>query len=143
MGTIRPMSFNQAVAASTTLDYRVAALSGDYDGQPCTDLSNAVYLRITTPLGSYWADPTFGSKMYTLQREKSVSRVRLLAEQYARDALQPLLDDGRADRIDIETTDPTTDGLNSAGGRMNMLCNVYQAGRRVASFSRPVKVMQA
>ena len=55
------------------------------------NLANAVYLRLMTPLGSYWADPTLGSRLHELQREKDVSRVAVLARQYAEEALAPLV----------------------------------------------------
>lgn len=124
-----------ATAKQTITDARIDPITGDYDGTAVHDLSNAVYLRITTPLGSYWADPGLGSKLYTLQREKALTRVRLLAEQYVREALQPLLFDGRADKLDVQTTDPV-------GGRMQLLCDIFQAGRRVVSFNQHVQVMQ-
>nr|MDN1656773.1 hypothetical protein [Escherichia coli] len=34
---------------------------------------NAVYLRLATPLGSYWADALLGSRLHELKREKDVS----------------------------------------------------------------------
>lgn len=125
----------QATSAQPNRDSRLNPQTRDYDGTAAFDLSNAVYLRVTTPLGSYWADPAMGSKLHTLLREKALPRVRLLAEQYVREALQPLIADGRADRIDVQST-PLD------GGRMNLLGDVYQLGRRVASFAHPVQVMQ-
>lgn len=37
--------------------------------------------------GKYWADPNFGSRLYTLRRSKDVARTVLLAKQYAEEAL--------------------------------------------------------
>ncbi|NRA62956.1 MAG: phage GP46 family protein [Pseudobacteriovorax sp.] len=42
----------------------------------------------------YWEDPDFGSKLYTLVREKKTPQNLVLAEQYATDALEWLVDDG-------------------------------------------------
>jgi phage gp46-like protein len=117
-------------------DPRLVPLVGDYDGTSLNDLSNAVYLRITTPLGSYWADPELGSKLHLLQREKALQRVQLLAEQYTKSALQPLLDSRRADRITVQASAPQ-------GGRMHLLADVFQRGQRVASFNHHVQVMQS
>lgn len=64
-------------------------------------LANAVYLRLVTPLGSWWADPTVGSRLHELQREKDRPRVYVLARQYAEQALQPLIGDGRARSITV------------------------------------------
>lgn len=75
--------------------------TGDYSGEVIDHLGNAVYLRLMTPLGSYWADKTLGSRLHELSREKDVERVRVLARQYSEQALQPLIDVGRADAIDV------------------------------------------
>lgn len=66
-------------------------------------LMNAIVLRILTPLGSYWADPTLGSRLHELQREKDLARVAVLAKQYSEQALQGMLDDGRAASIAVQT----------------------------------------
>ena len=36
-------------------------VGGMPERDPAAGLANAVYLRLTTPLGSYWADPGLGS----------------------------------------------------------------------------------
>lgn len=76
-------------------------LTADYSCEVIDHLGNAVYLRLVTPLGSWWADPALGSRLHELAREKDVERVRVLAQQYSRQALQPLLDDGRADSVAV------------------------------------------
>ena len=73
--------------------------TGDYTGRTVDTLQNAVYIRLMTPLGSWWADKTLGSLLHLLQREKDLQRVSLLAEQYADEALQPIVKSGRADKI--------------------------------------------
>ncbi|MDE9466894.1 phage GP46 family protein [Xenorhabdus bovienii] len=75
--------------------------TGDYTGTRTNSLENAVYLRLMTPLSSYWADPALGSRLHELTREKDVSRIYVLARQYAEQALQPLLDDGRASSVRV------------------------------------------
>lgn len=124
---------------SANADFRINPLTGDYDGQ-IDDLSNAVYLRIVTPLGSYWADPSLGSKLYLLQREKALQPARVLAEQYVRLALQPLIDDQRVDRIDVALGE-----FEDASGttRLPLRVSVYRGGLLAAQFDHPVKVMQA
>lgn len=85
-----------------TLDPR----TGDYTGASAANLQNAVYIRLATPLGSWWADKELGSLLHLLQREKDLARVGLLAEQYAREALQPIADSGRAKRIAVSAAQP-------------------------------------
>jgi phage gp46-like protein len=115
------------------MDSHINPATGDYDHTFIGDLSNAVYLRITVPLGSYWADPTLGSKLYTLIGSKDVSRNRSLAIQYATTALQPLIDSKRADALSIDAE------MNGAG-RLCVFGTVYQSGVVVAKFSTFVKV---
>lgn len=87
-------------------DFFINPTTGDYDGQKIKTLGNAVYFRLKIPLGSYWAAKNIGSRLHLLKREKDVPRVKKLAIQYAKEALQPLIDDKRADKIDISAQQP-------------------------------------
>lgn len=115
------------------MDSRINPATGDYDRTRIADLSNAVYLRIMVPLGSYWADPALGSKLHLLRRMKDVQRNRTLAIQYTREALQPLIKDKRADRIEV-------DAIWSHDGRLQLIGEVYQNGKVAATFAHYVKV---
>lgn len=86
------------------MDILIDPATADYAGQRIATLANAVYLRLKTPLGSYWADLTLGSRLHELQREKDLNRVYTLARQYAEHALAPLVKDGRAQRITVTAT---------------------------------------
>jgi phage gp46-like protein len=116
----------------TTGDYALA--NGAPTRDPAGGLANAVYLRLMTPLGGYWADPTLGSRLHELQREKDVSRVAVLARQYAEQALAPILADGRATAIEISTERP-------GNGRMHLLIEVTAASGERLAFRHPVKVI--
>jgi phage gp46-like protein len=112
------------------------------DGAPVRDpaagLANAVYLRLATPLGSYWADPTLGSRLHELQREKDKARVAVLAKQYAEQALAPLIADGRATAIEVSVERiKAPDG----SGRLNLLIEVTAASGEHLIFQHPVKVL--
>jgi len=104
---------------------------GDYDRTRIGDLSNAIYLRIMVPRGSYWADPTFGRRIRS--RMKDVERNKILVDQDTREALQPLLDKKRADKIDIATE-------WNHDGRLYLAVEVYQHGQVVGVFKDYVKV---
>ncbi|WP_455483408.1 phage GP46 family protein [Haemophilus parahaemolyticus] len=93
------------------MDREISPLTGDYTFKQISTLQNAVYIRLTTPLGSWWADGRVGSLLHTIQREKDVSRVGLLAQQYAEEALQPLLDDGRATEVLVSHEQPNNGWL--------------------------------
>ncbi|AKE61118.1 phage GP46 family protein [Citrobacter amalonaticus Y19] len=107
--------------------------TGDYSGETTDTLANAVYLRLMTPLGSWWADPSLGSLLHTLRREKDVSRVRKLAVQYAQQALQPIIDDGRATSIDISAE-------HYRSGWVLLLVTVTAASGTPQTWKLPVKV---
>lgn len=91
---------------------------------PAAGLANACYLRLMTPLGQWFGDETLGSRLHELQREKDLARVERLARQYATDALRPILDDGRARSITVNT-ERTKDA--SASGRMLLAIEVVDA----------------
>ena len=101
---------------------------------PARGLANAVYLRLMTPLGSYWADATLGSRLHELEREKDVARVAVLAKAYCEQALQPVLDDGRAKEIVVET-----ERLHD--GWLRLAVRVTDAGGRDRLFNHHVRVL--
>jgi len=107
---------------------------GDYTGKRCTDLHNAVWLRLRIRKGSYWADPQMGSRLHTLARAKDTPQTRILARQYAEQALQPLLDDKRATALSVDVSAPDT-------GWLKLVITVTQAGGDVLTFTHPVKVI--
>ena len=107
--------------------------SGDYTGERIVTLANAAYLRLMTPLGGWWADPSLGSRLHELTREKDVPRVRKLAVQYAEQALAPLVNDGQARSVSV-TADMPHDGWCLLHVEV-----VDLTGRR-SLYSYPVKV---
>lgn len=121
-----------AYLSPTTRDYML--LSGMPQRDPAGGLANSCYLRLTTPQGSYWADKTFGSRLHELQREKDVARVALLATQYASQALAPVITDGRATQISVDTTRP-------GEGRLYLLIEVVAASGETLTFKHPVGVI--
>jgi phage gp46-like protein len=115
------------------MDQNISTTTGDYTSSRIYSLQNAVYLRLETPLGSYWADPALGSRLYELKREKDVPRVRLLAGQYSEQALQPLLDDGRAQSVTVETQQGPT-------GWLYLLITVVDSSGTPHKFKHPVRI---
>jgi phage gp46-like protein len=116
----------------TTRDY--VLLQGAARRDPGNGLANACYLRLTVRLGSYWADSTLGSRLHELAREKDVSRVAILAKQYAEQALAPILADGRATQINVSTSRP-------GNGRLYLLIEVKAASGETLTFKHPVRVI--
>lgn len=105
-----------------------------YDSSFVYSLQNAVYLRLTTPLGRYWADATFGSLLHTIAREKDLSRVGRLAQQYAEEALAPIIDDGRAQSIVVTHEQPHN-------ARLLLLITVIDNSAKKHTFNHEIKVI--
>ncbi|WP_047258008.1 phage GP46 family protein [Chromobacterium subtsugae] len=116
------------------MDPSLDPTTGDYAAGLINTLANAVYLRLMTPLGSYWADPSLGSRLGELARQKDLARVAVLAQQYAAQALQPLLADGRAQDITVTTSRP-------GNGRLWLFIRVVDTSGQVEHFKHPVKVL--
>lgn len=117
-------------------DYVMAAGSPQRD--PAGGLANAVYLRLMTPLGSYWADPLMGSKLHLLQRTKDLPRVERQARQCAEQALAPLLADARATAIEVSTQRVK---VGDGSGRLALLIEVTAANGERLTFTHHVKVL--
>lgn len=109
----------------------------DLQRDPARGLANAIYLRLVTPLGSYWANTGLGSRLHELARAKAMPNIDLLARQYARDALLGLLDDGRARSIDIATQlQPMADASKS----LHLQITVVDASGNTVAFTHHVPV---
>jgi len=115
------------------IDRGLDPTTGDYAQANINHLGNAVYVRLMTPRGSWWADATLGSRLNELQREKDVSRVRKLAVQYSEQALAPLIADGRARAIRVSATQPHD-------GRCHLRIEVDDALGRTTTFHHAVQV---
>jgi len=115
------------------MDALIDPSTGDYTGQRITTLANAVYLRLMTPLGRYWALPKLGSRLHELRREKDLPRFYTLARQYAEQALAPILADGRAREITVTASGPRP-------GWCLLEIEVIQASGQVEQFQHFVRV---
>lgn len=100
---------------------------------PSGGLLNAAIIRILTPLGGYWAEPQLGSRLHELLREKDVQRVGKLARQYAEQALQGMIDDGRLTGVEIVIDQPHN-------GRLLMAVELLSATGQRWSFEHFVQV---
>lgn len=115
------------------MDAFLSPYTGDYTGEHTRTLENAVYIRLMTPLGGWWADPSLGSRLHELMREKDVPRIRTLARQYAEQALASLVTSGRAQSVSV-TADMPHDG------RCLLRVEVIDLTGRRSLYSYPVKV---
>ncbi|EBW6359697.1 hypothetical protein DPU24_02355 [Salmonella enterica subsp. enterica serovar Oranienburg] len=116
------------------MDRMLSPDTGDYTGTRTTSLHNAAYLRLVTPLGSWWGDKTLGSRLHELVREKDRSRVFVLARQYAEQALAPLQADGRATAIRVSVH-------RDRPGWCLLWVEIDQAAGQTITFKHPVRVI--
>lgn len=65
------------------------------------NIMNNIYTSLMIRRGSYFADPAFGSRLHLLMRAKNTDATARMAMDYAREALQWMLDTGRARKIDV------------------------------------------
>lgn len=129
-----PQLKRRAILCERKMDREINPSDGDYTGKAIDNLQNAVYIRLMTPLGDYWADPALGSLLHTIQREKDLTRVGMLARQYAEEALKPIVDDGRAEKITVTETQPHN-------GWLYLHIKVDTAAGEKYSYEHPVKVI--
>ncbi|MNF92610.1 Phage protein GP46 [compost metagenome] len=115
------------------MDAALDPTTQDLTGQPTDTLANAVYLRLSIPLGSWWADPTLGSRLHELARSKDRQRIGVLAQQYAEDALASLTVEGRAQSVSVSRE-------QRGDGRLLLHIDVLDAGGRLTTFQHPVRV---
>jgi phage gp46-like protein len=116
-----------------------AARIGELARDPANGLLNAAYLRLMVPLGSWFADPSLGSRLHELARAKDLDRVELLARQYATEALQPLITAGRARSVNV-----TTERQGLVGGattRLALMVELVDARGVASAFAMHVKVI--
>ncbi|EEG3121761.1 hypothetical protein GZD19_004666 [Salmonella enterica subsp. enterica] len=115
------------------MDRKINPATGDYTGTRTISIENAVWTRLATPLGAYWASPALGSRLHELPR-KDTEEVRALAEQYAWQALKPITDDGRALAIQVTA-------VRKRKGWIDLSIRATLASDEVATFEHPVKVI--
>ncbi|MCB2256613.1 phage GP46 family protein [Pseudomonas chlororaphis] len=116
------------------MDAGINPTTGDLTGQRINTLANAVYIRLMTPLGTWWKDTTLGSRLHELKREKDRPRVGILARQYAEQALQPLVDDARAQAITITAE-------QHHNGWLVLQIEIIDATGNPQVFRQPVRVI--
>lgn len=88
-------------------DYVAASLDASLNPA----LEQAALVRLSAHRGAFWFDPTLGSRLYLLAREKDVPRVKKIAIEYAAEALEPLKQDGRVVSVVINATQPKNSTL--------------------------------
>ncbi len=66
-----------------------------------TTLMNNIYFSLKIKRGAWFVDPSFGSRLHLLQRAKNTDQTAQLAIGYCKEALQWLIDSGRATTVNV------------------------------------------
>lgn len=100
-------------------------------------IMNNVWLSLTVKKGSFFADTEFGSRLHLLQRYKNTDSTAHLAEDYCKEALQWLLDSGKAKKVEAFAQRDRTQNLN----RLKLLVEVTPVNGPVVSFETFISVV--
>ncbi len=103
--------------------------TADMSFDQCTNLLNNVWLSLTVIQGTWFHRPTFG--MPRRERLKNTPQTARLIRQDCLQALQWLLDTGRATNIEVLTERDRSQDLN----RLKIAVQVQQADGRSISFT--------
>lgn len=121
------------------MDFKI--MTEDAIGQMTFDkadnIFNNVFLSLMIEKGSFFQNPEFGSRLHLLKRAKNTEKTAALAEEYCKEALQWLIDAGRAKKIEVFTQRDRLQDLN----RLKLLVEVTQADGRQVSFETFVEVV--
>ena len=83
-------------------------------------LMNNIYLSLKVIRGSWFADPSFGSRLHLLQRAKNTNQTAQLAIGYCKEALQWMIDTGKAKSVAVYTERDRTQDMH----RLKLLIEV-------------------
>ena len=84
------------------MDFKIVStdgLGGEMSWDKAEDLGTHVALSLSVNQGDFFQDPTFGSRLFEVK--KLTTKGMNLAQQYIEEALQWLLDTGKASNIDV------------------------------------------
>jgi phage gp46-like protein len=108
-----------------------------FDQATDRNLSNNIFLSLAVRRGSFFQNPSFGSRLYLLLRKKNSAQTAALAKEYVREALQWIVDAGRASAIDITVERDTTVDLS----RLKLLIQATKADGETVTFTTFTEVV--
>lgn len=111
-------------------DYKLNPYTRDYEvvkGQfeLIDDIRNNIYLSLAVRKGTWAFNPSFGSRLHLLLREKALDRLESVAKEYCEEALKWIIDIARAEKIEVTTQ------LNKENKRMKCLIEATQKGKAI------------
>ena len=110
---------------------------GQVTFEKATTIMNNIYLSLMVRRGSFFADTVFGSRLHLLQRAKNTDKTAQLAIGYAKEALQWMIDTGKASAVDVYAERDKTQNIN----RLKLLIEVTPVNGETVAFSTFVEVI--
>ena len=126
------MDFNIDIATDGS-----AAGAMTYEQATNGNLKNNIYLSLMVKKGSWFQDLNFGSRLHLLQRAKNTEQTAALAEEYCKEALQWLIDTGRATKMEITSERDRPQDLH----RLKLIVAVTKADGDQVAFTTFVEVV--
>jgi len=119
-----------------TIDNQTGLATMSFD--QATTLMNNIYLSLKVQQGSFFANTSFGSRLHLLRRAKNTETTKRLAMDYCREALQWLINSGKAITINIYAERDRTQDLH----RLKLLVEVTPySGAEPVAFTTFIEVV--
>ena len=119
------------------MDFKLETLAGrgQMTFEKADNIMNNIYLSIMVEKGSFFVNPEFGRRKRT--GLKNIDRFAALLVEDCKEALQWIIDMGRAVKFDISTERDRIQDMN----RLKLLIEATQADGRIVSFETFVEVV--
>lgn len=101
-----------------TIDNKTGVGAMTYE--KATSIMNNIYISLAMQRGAFFANPSFGSRLYELSREKNTEKTMRLAIDYCKEALQWMIDRGKASAVNVWAERNKSQDLH----RLNVLVEV-------------------
>ena len=121
------------------MDFKITTdgITGQMTFEKADSITNNIYLSLMVEKGSFFQNTDFGSRLHLLKRAKNTEKTAALAEEYCKEALQWLLNIGRATKINVYSERDRLQDLN----RLKLLIEVTQSDGRQISFQTFTEVV--
>ena len=101
-----------------TIDHQTGLGQMTFD--KAASIMNNIYLSLMVQRGSFFALPSFGSRLHLLQRAKDTDMTMRMAMDYCKEALQWMSDSGKVKTVEVYAERDRTQNLN----RLKLLVEV-------------------
>lgn len=112
-------------------------ITADMTFEKADSILNNIYLSLMIPRGGFFQNPDFGSRLHLLLRAKNTANTETLAKAYCEEALQWLINTGKAGKIEVFTERDMAENIN----RLKLLVRVTQTDGQQIEFETFLEVV--